>query len=357
MKKSLLFLIAILSGFIGNAQISLTSANHAPLVGDSTIIVAYNPFGPTVTIPQNTGANQTWNFYNIGLDSTNTYVHKIEAPGTNAPSGTTSSENSQSGVKRHFKNSSNQLDIRGIVTSIGININFNGDLLYRTWPMAYGATFTDSEAGTYTNTTPYLPPSGSSNTFTKSVASGYGTLIAPNAVTFNNVLQVLDSTIILISESVYDPFTMIPYQVDLNLYYYSMSYYVSGLKYPVIAFAKSIFEYTSVNLQTGQIEVFNVDSTGILEYNKNPYSAPTGVFLTANENELKMFPNPASNVLNILSNENATIEIYSMDGRLIDSQSIQGNLIINVSEYANGMYVVRSVDANGNVSQQKFVKQ
>lgn len=355
MKKSLLFLSAILSGFIGNAQISLTSANHAPLVGDSTIIVSYNPFGPTVTIPQNIGANQTWNFYNIGLDSTNTYVHKIEAPGTNAPSGTTSSEYSQSGVKRHFKNSSNQLDIRGVVTSLGIDFNFNGDLLYRTWPMAYGATITDSEAGTYTNTTPYLPPSGTSNTFTKSVASGYGTLIAPNAVTFNNVLQVLDSTIISITESVFDQ-SMVPYLIEFNLYYYSMSYYISGLKYPVIAFSKYIVEYTSVNLQSNQIEVFSVDSTGVLEYNKNPYSAPTGVFLTANEKELKIFPNPASNILNILSNENTTIEIYSMEGRLIESQSVQGNFTLNVADYKSGIYFVRSVDANGNISQQKFVK-
>ncbi len=348
MKKSLLFLSAILSGFVGNAQISLTYANHSPLIGDSSLIVSYDT---SALIPKNTGANQTWNFSNINLDSTGIYISSYVTPPTFAPTGTTLSDQNPSNIQRHYKTSSNKLDILGF-SSPGLSISLSGDLLYRTWPMSYNTSISDTGNGTYTaSPNPLIPNTGAVVVNSKSVVSGYGTLIGPNGVTFNNVLQVLDT----ISFNIENLFPNI-YQSGVSINFYTMSYYISNLKYPVITYTKSIKLDYAIDLQTSNIDYWQMDSTEVFEYNRTPPSATTGILLTANEKELILFPNPASNVLNILSNENTTVEIYSLDGRLIESHKVQGNLTLNVADYKSGIYFVRSIDENGNLSQQKFVK-
>ncbi|MBO4581965.1 MAG: T9SS type A sorting domain-containing protein [Bacteroidales bacterium] len=63
------------------------------------------------------------------------------------------------------------------------------------------------------------------------------------------------------------------------------------------------------------------------------------------ENELaaaNIYPNPANNVLNISDVENADINIYAINGQLVKSLgNANGNVQIDLSDMAAGMYIVR----------------
>jgi type IX secretion system substrate protein len=74
---------------------------------------------------------------------------------------------------------------------------------------------------------------------------------------------------------------------------------------------------------------------------------------------LSVYPNPASSLLNINSNESLagfTLQMYDVVGRLVISQVLEGNNnVINVAKLANGTYIYRVTDKeNGVVAQSKF---
>ena len=87
-------------------------------------------------------------------------------------------------------------------------------------------------------------------------------------------------------------------------------------------------------------------------------------FTGLEENDLlsiNYYPNPTKSVLNInitTLNEALTLEIFSADGRLIKTISLQDqNNQLDVSELASGNYMVSVKSKNGNQSQFMFVKE
>jgi hypothetical protein len=78
--------------------------------------------------------------------------------------------------------------------------------------------------------------------------------------------------------------------------------------------------------------------------------------------ELKIFPNPATTVLNILmptSYINQTIlQIYGLDGKFISSfRPTTGSVQMNVSPLPAGIYIIQVVHNNGDKQSYQFVKQ
>jgi hypothetical protein len=74
---------------------------------------------------------------------------------------------------------------------------------------------------------------------------------------------------------------------------------------------------------------------------------------------LSVYPNPATSLLNINSNESLSgfnLHIYDVVGRLVISQVLEGNNnLINVGKLANGTYIYRITDAESiAVAQNKF---
>jgi hypothetical protein len=70
-----------------------------------------------------------------------------------------------------------------------------------------------------------------------------------------------------------------------------------------------------------------------------------------------LFPNPVQNQLNIKnSSEIKLVEIYSIDGKLIKSVTLNGEKI-DVSDLSSGFYIAKLVDHSNRSVQQKFVKQ
>ena len=81
----------------------------------------------------------------------------------------------------------------------------------------------------------------------------------------------------------------------------------------------------------------------------------TGVGMLA-PGEIRIYPNPANNVLHIESIKNVRAVISSMDGRTITDQVIARD--IDISNLANGMYMIMLYDEHGQMLQaDKFVKQ
>ena len=76
---------------------------------------------------------------------------------------------------------------------------------------------------------------------------------------------------------------------------------------------------------------------------------------------INYYPNPTKSVLNInitTLNEALTLEIFSADGRLIKTISLQDqNNQLDVSELASGNYMASVKSKNGNQSQFMFVKE
>jgi len=65
------------------------------------------------------------------------------------------------------------------------------------------------------------------------------------------------------------------------------------------------------------------------------------------ENEVNVYPNPATTVINIDNAEGAQISVYDLSGRMVSSvNSASANQTIDASNLAKGMYIVRI--ANGN---------
>ena len=64
-------------------------------------------------------------------------------------------------------------------------------------------------------------------------------------------------------------------------------------------------------------------------------------------NAITMYPNPADNKVTITNSSNLALEtamIYDISGKLISRinlQDMQGEKVIDVSEYSSGVYLVR----------------
>lgn len=70
-----------------------------------------------------------------------------------------------------------------------------------------------------------------------------------------------------------------------------------------------------------------------------------------------VYPNPANDILNVSTNNQGVIEIYSSEGKLISSTSYSGpNTVVNVEELGRGNYIAIVRNNNGTVQLSKFTK-
>ncbi len=75
---------------------------------------------------------------------------------------------------------------------------------------------------------------------------------------------------------------------------------------------------------------------------------------------LQVYPNPATNVVNVFSAEVVTgnANLYAMDGKLLKQQEIKfGSVIFDVSDLTPGIYLVQVYDENKTIHTAKIVVQ
>lgn len=100
-------------------------------------------------------------------------------------------------------------------------------------------------------------------------------------------------------------------------------------------------------LNTQDVWVLKVDSLGCL-YDNNCLSL--GIDEVLNTDQLIIYPNPAQNELNIINkeinNDSSSYEIYSLDGRRIQTGFIINNKI-NISSLNSGLYLLKTESGVG----------
>ncbi len=83
------------------------------------------------------------------------------------------------------------------------------------------------------------------------------------------------------------------------------------------------------------------------------------VGLNANNNisNIGIYPNPVNDIFTVQTTKPLLIEIYSLEGNLIENRKVNGNYSFGIGNYANGMYLIKAIDNIGGFSYHKLVKQ
>ncbi|MCH2197224.1 MAG: S8 family serine peptidase [Flavobacteriales bacterium] len=69
-----------------------------------------------------------------------------------------------------------------------------------------------------------------------------------------------------------------------------------------------------------------------------------------------LYPNPATDVLNITVPSGAyNLEVVELTGRILESTMIQGNAVVNTSDYASGIYIVRLIQDGQILGMEKVI--
>lgn len=69
---------------------------------------------------------------------------------------------------------------------------------------------------------------------------------------------------------------------------------------------------------------------------------------------IKLYPNPAKDVLNIEVGQTADVEIISITGQIVEKTVVDGSSRIDISQLNSGVYFVKVI-SNGNITSQKLI--
>lgn len=72
---------------------------------------------------------------------------------------------------------------------------------------------------------------------------------------------------------------------------------------------------------------------------------------------IEIYPNPAKNFIVVKGEDIIEVEIFDMMGRKVLTQNVQESSVINVNDFSQGLYLIRTIDVNDNIVVRKFVKE
>lgn len=101
---------------------------------------------------------------------------------------------------------------------------------------------------------------------------------------------------------------------------------------------------------------FDLDAVGVIH---SPGKWPAGVSSLFNEATLLLFPNPATDIINIKAGNvsNGVVSIKDITGRLLITKTIAGSAVqVNVQQLSAGVYYVTLNDDNGKEWAGRFTK-
>lgn len=76
-----------------------------------------------------------------------------------------------------------------------------------------------------------------------------------------------------------------------------------------------------------------------------------------NETRITIYPNPSTGIFNIVSQQNISVEIYDLLGKLVYNQSLaNGTNSIDISNFNTGVYLLKVTDDNGKSESHKLIK-
>ncbi len=155
------------------------------------------------------------------------------------------------------------------------------------------------------------------------IADGYGTLSLPNSVVYNNCLRLKESLI----DTIFTPFFQVIY--DTNYFWLA-----PGIHHPVLEVQ-------------GATNAYHVKPIGILNSIKN---------LDLNQRTVEVYPNPANSITNVVSHSEGIINIYNVQGDLLFTASISDRVVIDVSNFKNGLYCISFISTAGTFTRKLLVE-
>ena len=149
----------------------------------------------------------------------------------------------------------------------------------------------------------------------------------------------------------------------------SVEFYLADFRFSDNSQDYIINQWTEVNLTSlGAVDSlnFSLSSSDVGSWGMNTpayfciddinVSEITNINEISYTQNIKIYPNPATNFVNIKNAENATIEIYNLQGKLISTKQTVSNIErIDLSYLQTGVYIVR-VAKNNKINNFKIIK-
>ncbi|MBI1223269.1 MAG: T9SS type A sorting domain-containing protein [Bacteroidetes bacterium] len=123
--------------------------------------------------------------------------------------------------------------------------------------------------------------------------------------------------------------------------YVSIDLYQYGTSNEVLTHESIDYSYSSGNkIRSGYKDVYYYDHTG----------------LTTISNNLAVYPNPcrSSSIVNLPEGKWKNMEMFSIDGKKVDTGFSQGSTSVNLPSLKDGIYLIQVEDENGNRFQAKI---
>lgn len=318
-------LVSLFSGFslLGMAQPVLTEALN-PVVGD---VYTYNSQNISSGInPGPSGAGVTWNF-NFTTDSvwnTVTWFAPTSSPfNSQFPEANIASFNSF-GKWEHFITGDSLINLGDTI------MRYSDPKITMSFPETFNKSFTDSFAGVYS------PIPGSQYNFTGDLTvnyDAYGTLLLPWA-SFTNVARIHTHENMVVPGIAFDSTRIDKYQ-----------WFTSTEKFPVLTMAI--------------INTIDNDTAVITQY----YVELNSVFVNVKENEsladFKLFPNPATDEINLKGEGRFRWELFDSLGRLVNDSKgvyVRNETKLDVSALKSGLYFIKITGESGAVKNLPMIR-
>lgn len=329
MKKTYLFIIAIAILTTTNAQITLTSSTHTPVIGNT--VQYFNDFATTLPMPQS-GTNQTWDFSLAGgaIGTTN-YINLASSVEPATYPSANIVEATSTNAENYYISNGSEYSVVGQLTPTIVRAIYSDRRETLKFPITYPNVFNETFAGTVENI-------GAGQTTNRSgsniiSADGYGTLILPYT-TVNNVLKVtiMGSYIDSLGVNQVGSFT------DTIITFYDAFNKVFIANYTVLYVNGALISKTTNYINQADL------ATGIND-------------LSNKENGVLIYPNPTSNYFTIKSEKQIdAIRLMDVTGKVVKEINSSFNLTqqINTADLGKGIYFVQYTDEN-EVKTQKLI--
>lgn len=331
--KKLLTILLLSIAMIGKAQITITTAD-LPTAGSSYILASDTLYTDIISPG---GPNQVWNYSQLMNHGQDTLLFQ-SAAGTpyvsNFPGATMAVNSPADSVWAYFISNPNGLYLKGAYTySVGgiggvsnIALVYNPAQIYAPTPFTYGSS--RNEVSRFqldiNSMSPHIRVIH--RTETTLTGDGYGSLTTPYA-TYANTIRI--KSVDLSYDSIY---------VDLLGFGFYTLAQTSQSQVSSYKWYKNGNPSLVLNL--------NADSLATLVSGADFLYVPgsTGINSVANQESIKSYPNPASDILVIdipkeLKSE-STLQIYNNAGQLINTVAINDldRYMLDVKLYPAGLY-------------------
>lgn len=342
MKKFITLFFACILFFVSQAQITITQNDMAlPL----TQYIMYNDTLPVAITPGNAGANQTWIFDSLANHTTDTILFtKSEwtTYGTSFPTSNLCLMTINTETSYMYMNlNSDSLNVVGQAgkfagSTTDIIVPFNPTQKIADFPSTYLDGFTNTSSFTIVQ---YYGQSGIDSVKVKDITTTVSEFDAWGSIatilgTYNSlrakVTQISNDSIWVLMLGTWYDMTASYGGIDTNKRY---SWWTNGLGYMILEMdvdpvTDSVInvKYISALPQPGGLEHYDINDAVIV------------------------FPNPASEVVNICTPENAAlVEVFNSTGQLMRSAKTNNTMMshVNISGLPSGSYIIRISGNNG----------